>query len=172
MDMTITPQLVIGVVASVLVAEVLTGLLLLRGKSLLIKWSVIVGTLLGTVSVAAFVWHRYWPVPMADREAANRELAAIVGKWVLYFAVMLLGMAAEYMWGLKRYKEFKLRDFMKPLWVSIILFAPLWNHVSEMDVSYIGIVSAYQNGFFWKVLFDQDKTNARRKRAGSISVGA
>jgi len=43
----------------------------------------------------------------------------------LYFAVMIAGMFAEYMFGLKDISEFNWMEMVKPLWVGIIVFGVL-----------------------------------------------
>jgi hypothetical protein len=44
----------------------------------------------------------------------------------LYFVVMLAGMAGEYMFGLKRFKDFTVSEFARPFWVSLIIFGVPW----------------------------------------------
>jgi hypothetical protein len=63
-------------------------------------------------------------------------------------------MAGQYMWGLKKFSEFDYYEFLRPLWVSLIVFAPFWSTISDTGISYAAAAGAYQNGFFWKIVFD------------------
>ena len=79
------------------------------------------------------------------------------GIWLFYFAFMLFGMAGQYMWGLKNKSEFNAYEFLKPLWVSLIVFSPFWNSLSVQGINYAAVAAAYQNGFFWKIVLDNQK---------------
>jgi len=79
------------------------------------------------------------------------------GVWMFYFTFMLFGMAGQYMWGLKDRSEFNVYEFLKPLWVSLIVFAPFWSSLAVQGINYAAVAAAYQNGFFWKIVLDQQK---------------
>jgi hypothetical protein len=74
---------------------------------------------------------------------------------------MLAGMAGQYMWGLKKLSEFELIEFVRPLWVSIIVFAAFWTSAQVQDFNFPAIAAAYQNGFFWKVVLEKEKPTVR-----------
>jgi len=74
--------------------------------------------------------------------------------WAFYFSMMLLGMVGQYMWGIKSRAQFRWAEFVRPLWVSIIVFTPFWSTVHVSGVSYGAAAAAYQNGFFWKVVLE------------------
>lgn len=82
------------------------------------------------------------------------------GVWIFYFTFMLFGMAGQYMWGLKDRSEFNVYEFLKPLWVSLIVFAPFWSSLAVQGINYAAVAAAYQNGFFWKIVLDQQKPKA------------
>ena len=44
------------------------------------------------------------------------------------------------------------------------MFTPFWNALSDQGISYAAAAGAYQNGFFWKVIFDQQ--HRAMKKAG------
>lgn len=85
--------------------------------------------------------------------------------WLLYFSLMLLGMAGQYMWGLKNKRDFKLFEFLKPLWVSVIVFTPFWAALPSHAVTYAAAAGAYQNGFFWKIVLDGQEKVLTKPRA-------
>lgn len=79
------------------------------------------------------------------------------GLWCFYFSVMLVGMGGQYMFKLKAISEFDLQEFVRPLWVSFIVFTPFWLSADVNQVSYLPAAAAYQNGFFWKVVLDKEE---------------
>jgi hypothetical protein len=80
---------------------------------------------------------------------------------LLYFA-MMLGMVAQYFFFYGR-RKFRWRDFIKPLLASPIVFMPLVSAyqkaLTSLDTFELGdlmlLCVAFQNGFFWKVIFDK-----------------
>jgi hypothetical protein len=68
----------------------------------------------------------------------------------VYFLVMLAGMAGEYMFGLKKFKQFTVEEFVRPFWVSLIVFSVPWSLVDKGALTYGSVLACYQNGFFWK----------------------
>ena len=81
--------------------------------------------------------------------------------------MMLFGMAGQYFWRLKSMKTFELGEFVRPLWISFIVFTPFWTASKVDGISYVAAAAAYQNGFFWKVVLDKEvKQMKSRERAG------
>ncbi len=96
------------------------------------------------------------PAPSPEKPSAPQpDNVQTFSIGVFYFAVMLFGMAGQYMWGLKSKDDFNLYEFVKPLWVSFIVFGPFWSSLTVHGISYGAAAAAYQNGFFWKVVFEQ-----------------
>ncbi len=78
----------------------------------------------------------------------------------LMFVCVLLGMAARYFFYLRG--EFSWVSFVKPLCVSPIVLLPLLGTIQ--GISAVGpiqliafCVLAFQNGFFWRVVFEHAK---------------
>jgi hypothetical protein len=69
---------------------------------------------------------------------------------VIYFLIMLAGMAGEYMFGLKSLKKFTFTEFVRPFWVSLIVFSVPWSLVDKSALTFASVLACYQNGFFWK----------------------
>jgi len=93
----------------------------------------------------------------AAREAARKDLYRRFLISAVYFIVMLAGMAGDYMFGLRKLKDFKLAEFVKPFWVSLIAFSVPWGLVQNSTFSFGSIIICYQNGFFWKNILDRSR---------------
>jgi hypothetical protein len=93
------------------------------------------------------------PVPTAATHSPWRD----AGLWAFYFGMMLFGMAGQYFWRLKSMKRFELGEFVRPLWISFIVFTPFWTASKVDGISYVAAAAAYQNGFFWKVVLDKEE---------------
>ena len=89
------------------------------------------------------------------------------GLWAFYFGMMLFGMAGQYFWRLKSMKAFELGEFVRPLWISFIVFTPFWTASKVDGISYVAAAAAYQNGFFWKVVLDKEGKKIRLASHGS-----
>jgi hypothetical protein len=76
---------------------------------------------------------------------------------IFYFAMMLAGMAGEYMFGLKRFKNFTVSEFVRPFWVSLIVFGVPWAMVDKSTLTFASILACYQNGFFWKSVLEKQR---------------
>ena len=79
----------------------------------------------------------------------------------LMFVCVLLGMAAQYVFYLRG--PFSWLSFAKPLCVSPIVLLPLLGTLEGVSrVESIQLISfcvlAFQNGFFWMVVFERAKT--------------
>jgi hypothetical protein len=95
-----------------------------------------------------------------------------LGLWVYYFGLMMFGMVGQYMFRLKRWKGFDLEEFVQPMWVSFIVFTPFWFTVSPDSINYAASAGAYQNGFFWKIVFDHQQREAESTAAASVAAAA
>jgi hypothetical protein len=73
------------------------------------------------------------------------------------FAVMVGGMFARYFWELFQsgysLAQADVRALLLPLLVSLMVFYPLWTMVSGTPKNFFAIVAAFQNGFFWQIIF-------------------
>lgn len=81
----------------------------------------------------------------------------------LMFLFVLLGMAARYLFYLRG--KFSWLSFLKPLCASPIVLLPLLGALQGLSqIEPIQLVSfcflAFQNGFFWKVVFERAKAQA------------
>ncbi len=75
----------------------------------------------------------------------------------IMFVCTLFGIIAHYFFTLKG--KFSWRKFLKPLFISPIVFLPLLGSVQSLpNLENIQLISfgilAFQNGFFWKVVFE------------------
>lgn len=84
----------------------------------------------------------------------------------LYFS-MMAGMACKYLFdaiGEKKRKKIKFNkwQFIKPFIVSPIIFAVVYSTRTETTSTFLLLIFAYQNGFFWQTILyktvnDQEK---------------
>lgn len=108
------------------------------------------------------------PAPQPPTVSPPPDVQAF-GVGAFYFGVMLFGMTGQYMWGLKSRQDFNLYEFVKPLWISFIVFAPFWSSLTVHGITYGAAAAAYQNGFFWKVVFEQQAPKPPAKPATTRS---
>jgi hypothetical protein len=66
-------------------------------------------------------------------------------------------MAAEYMFGLKKFKNFTLAEFSRPFWVALIVFSVPWTLVDKTALTFGSVLACYQNGFFWKKVLERSR---------------
>ena len=89
--------------------------------------------------------------------AARAEFLRTTSLGVLLIGVTIAGMLARYGWELlqagRSLAEADLGALMLPLFVSLMVFYPLWLMVSGTTRSFFLIVAAFQNGFFWQTVF-------------------
>ncbi len=89
----------------------------------------------------------------------------------LLYLAMTLGMVAQYFYFSTR-RKFRWRPFIKPFLASPIVFIPLvsayQNALTSLDAFELGdlmlLLVAFQNGFFWKVVFDKREEQLAAKR--------
>jgi hypothetical protein len=93
--------------------------------------------------------------PAPTQSFFTRWQGALIG--CFYFAVMVLGMGGEYMFRLKRWSSFKLDEFVRPLWVALIVFGVPWATVDKSVVTLSSVIACYQNGFFWKLVLERQR---------------
>ncbi len=98
-----------------------------------------------------------FPQPSTKQAFGGVSPLAAIG---LMFVCIILGMAARYIFYLKR--KFSWLAFVKPLCVSPIVLLPLFGSVQGMqELKTIQMLSfgllAFQNGFFWQVVLDSAK---------------
>lgn len=120
-----------------------------------------------SLGVAAVILWRFLGVPQLTDASVPPTAAepppeglpwGLIG--LLYLA-MLLGMAAQYVYLKSERARFRWHLFIKPILLSPVVFLPLlaglqdhlnggpWN-LARLMLLFI----AFQNGFFWKTLFD------------------
>lgn len=117
----------------------------------------------GSIALVVLVLAAIYLFTLSPKIQAVPGWMTTVGLCAFYFVLMLLGMAGQYMWGLKHKSEFNINEFVRPIWVSLIVFTPFWNTVSDAGISYATIAGAYQNGFFWKIVFEQQGRTMKAK---------
>lgn len=98
--------------------------------------------------------------PQPRRQFGGASILVLVGGM---FACVVLGMIARYFFYMRR--PFSWRSFLKPLFVSPIVLLPLLGTVqSAAEIEVMQSISfgvlAFQNGFFWQVVFDNARSNA------------
>lgn len=81
----------------------------------------------------------------------------------LMFVSVTLGMAARYLFNLRR--RFSWLSFLKPLSASPVVLLPLLGTVQGVsNVEPIQVITfsflAFQNGFFWRVILERASTQA------------
>lgn len=128
-------------------------------KSKGIALALAVGVLLVVAVITAAIL-RY---QNADAALTPRITAFVVG--VVYFTVMLLGMAGEYMFGLKSWGSFSIMEFQRPLWVSLLVFGGIWSALDKGQLSFTSLLACYQNGFFWKTVLRHPTSRPRKAKA-------
>ncbi len=88
----------------------------------------------------------------------------------LLYIAMLAGIAAQYFFFAEEGDNFQLRAFVKPFLASPVLFIPLASSYQEAlhpfeafsMADLMMLLAAFQNGFFWKIVFD--RLAAKQKR--------
>lgn len=106
----------------------------------------------------AFVALRHFTGFPSPRESFSPTTP--VGAISLMFPCVLLGMAAEYLFNLKA--EFSWLALIKPLTASPIVLLPLIGTLqTSSGIETLQLVSlaflAFQNGFFWRTVFEREK---------------
>jgi len=111
-----------------------------------------------------------------DKMGSIAETASMI----ICYAAMLLGMAAEYGYSIAERRtrgettSFDMLTFLMPIFASPIVFIPLLTLTSELGAGggaftrarLMVYLVAFQNGFFWKQLFEQ-----RRQTVTSVAHG-
>jgi len=99
-----------------------------------------------------------FPIPKQSFGSITPVFAVLI-----MFGCILLGMMARYIFY---YKKFKLKSFLRPLVISPIILLPLIGTIQgitkfeTVQLFSFGILS-FQNGFFWKEIFDKISENAK-----------
>lgn len=134
-----------------LMAEVLT---LGISKRWLIELVALVGAL-GTLHLITG-----FPSRSQRQSFGDAEILGLIA--AIYISIML-GMAARYFFYLRG--RFKWRSFLKPLCVSPIVLLPLLgtlpfgNTVEPIQWIFFAVLG-FQNGFFWRVVFERAQNEA------------
>ena len=130
-------------------------------------------TVRGVALVAAVAVAYAWRPRGADHMSAVDETAPLV----ICYVAMIAGMAAQYAYAMAERVSrgeprghFEWLTFVMPILVSPIVFIPLLTLTSELGAGgaftrarLMAYLVAFQNGFFWKQLFEQ--------RRQSVAVG-
>jgi hypothetical protein len=117
------------------------------------------------VSVVTTIWLRTYETMDSGNQAVPWGTVAL-----LYIA-MIIGMAAQYFYFYTRHL-FRWRAFIKPFLASPIVFMPLFSAyqkaLTSLDAFELGdlmlLCVAFQNGFFWKVIFDKREEQLAAKK--------
>lgn len=121
-----------------------------------ILWMILV------VGVAGIAGLAYW-LTASDSGIRYAQASATRPAWdavmvmigVFYFMIMIAGMCAEYMFGLKSLADFNLGELVRPFWVSLIVFSVPWSTIDRSGITFASVVACYQNGFFWKKVLEK-----------------
>lgn len=143
-----------------LLALLIRGFCKSRSIAVFLLWLVILGAC-GVMYFYAFESHSYLQ-PKGEQSSGPAMF--------VLFICMLVGMACNHFYNyfmkpkLKR-EPFDFWRFIAPIFVSPFIFAPLWAAFRDAGVSlsplkYAAFFVAFENGFFWKEVFD----NRRRRR--------
>lgn len=97
----------------------------------------------------------------------RRSFGSVDSPYVMALMLLfiVLGIASNYLFF---NQSFVLRDFLRPILISPILLIPLYTLVSgnpsheSMKVIWLCLL-AYQNGFFWKTMFEKIETSQSGK---------
>lgn len=93
-----------------------------------------------------------------EREIAKTLARLLTPVFLVHlFFWMLLGMISNYLWDLfkagKDWGDIRPTDLFLPFLVSPIIFYSLWGFAANQKVSFLLALIAFQNGFFWQVIF-------------------
>ena len=107
----------------------------------------------GAIGALVLGWLVFELTRPSVQTMGSSESEALVGS--LMYACMVGGMAAKSLTDSlgRTPQHLEVRDFILPLAVSPIVFGAIWKQAVH-TVSVDTLVMAFQNGFFWKALFD------------------
>ena len=141
------------VLLSSAIYTVLIALRLLRGK-----WSALVELVGLAVFVAALHWTTGFPEPTIA--FGGRSPLVVIA---LMYASIILGTVCSYLFYLQG--SFSWQTLLRPICISPILLLPVMgsiqgsSHMGTLQLLSLALL-AFQNGFFWKVIFERAKKNA------------
>jgi membrane protease YdiL (CAAX protease family) len=135
------------------------------------NWKALIFSLI-ILGIGAFLLNRYFgfPQPIETYGPTEETIALVIA-----YLSMLIGMVAQYFYrqaesGRRRFK-FRLAPFLMPVLISPIVFIPLLSIIQEMGFEGGAFTKsnimlyfvAFQNGFFWKEIFERQQTVAMQK---------
>jgi hypothetical protein len=139
--------------------------------------ALLAGLILAFLASGAYLLYSVNIAPSGD--VATSGWIRIV--YVLHLAGwMLLGMAANYLWDLfrhgKSWGDILLRDLFIPFLVSPIVFYGIYSLWGSGTAPTFGLcLIAFQNGFFWQVVFSKagpiSEQGAAARRAAAKAAG-
>ncbi|MEM9290092.1 MAG: hypothetical protein AAGD01_00260 [Acidobacteriota bacterium] len=112
--------------------------------------------LLAVVLVGLYSLVGFSAAPQRTSFGPGSDLAAVV----LMFVCVMLGMAARY--AFYRRGAFRWSTFLKPFCISPLVVLPLigvfpFGYELQVEQTIYFAILAFQNGFFWRVLFERAK---------------
>ncbi len=95
------------------------------------------------------------------------------GMVALLFISVAAGIAAQYFFYRKAGETISWQDFLRPLLASPLVFLPLLgafqgnlSYVNHFDIGNLMIlIIGFQNGFFWKKIFEREKDDVQKKNS-------
>jgi hypothetical protein len=102
------------------------------------------------------------PIEESEMMGVSKSGATWTDIFVLMIS-MILGMISQYFFFMEKEDSFNFHSFIKPFLASPIIFMPLAASQAQSSINltgsfdlagFTGIVVAFQNGFFWKIVFD------------------
>jgi hypothetical protein len=117
------------------------------------------------VLLLAFFWSGWYVLDISEiHPIIPSESGPLRGLPKVIFGIflmicMVLGMAANYLWDLfnagKSWEEITWRGIAMPIFVSPIVFFSVWSMWKGDPISFTLPLFAFQNGFFWQVIFSK-----------------
>src|SRR5262249_27234723 len=119
--------------------------------------SVSICYLLAFAATGAFVVYDSKISPVQQDSEAHRWLEVM---FIIHIPLWMLGgMTANYLWDLfrngKSFNDILLRDLFIPVLVSPIVFYGIYTLFLEKAINFTMVFIAFQNGFFWQVIFSK-----------------
>jgi hypothetical protein len=160
-----------ALIASVIGLAVSVGYLDIRRHGRIRPWLIVL-----VAGAATAVWILARPAGLETKGTIDEGLAIAV-----CYVAMLLGMVAQYGYaqaerGRRRFR-FDLVSFMMPIFASPIVFIPLLSITTDLTLSgaftqskLMVYLVAFQNGFFWKSFFEQQRQRAVEQPQGHSST--
>jgi hypothetical protein len=128
------------------------------------NWKARTLPVLALVFIGALAWSGWCIIDYSEIHPPNPRPTSLTGVPKVIFGVhlwlwMILGMASNYLWDLfrdnKSWRDISWRGLFMPVFVAPIVFFSIWSIWKGDEVSLTLPLIAFQNGFFWQVVFSK-----------------